>query len=134
MFLSQEPKAKTLTIQERPITTSYVDYSHRLFSLIGTLLIDINSNGWVKKNANLLISENRTRCLLGLDLQPDLGIMTKPLQPPNTVSKIAKSEEEIESTISKKSKERFIKDMKIRLSRSKNHKVNTLFKSPLIPI
>ena len=45
MLLSKNPRAKILTIQERPITTSYVHYNHRSLFLFGKLLIDINSNG-----------------------------------------------------------------------------------------
>ena len=84
-----------------------------------------------------LISENRTRCLLGLDIQPDLGIVTTQLKPPKNAIYAISEEQENESDESTFWKNKFTKkynDVFHRLGRSKNHKVFTSNKSPLIPI
>ena len=70
------PSAKVFSKQERPIDTVYVDYNRKRIELMGTLIVDVSSLGWHVKSAKFLISENRTRCLLGLDLQPQLGVRT----------------------------------------------------------
>ena len=104
---------------------------------MGILEIDIYSNGWKLQGAKFLISENRTRCLLGLHIQPELGIVTTQLKlPKNSVNAISE-EQENESAESNFWKNKFTKkynDVFHRLGRSKNHKVFTSFKSPLIPI
>ena len=48
---------------------------------MGTLIVDVSSLGWHVKSARFFISENRTRCLLGLDLQPQLGVRTTHVRP-----------------------------------------------------
>ena len=86
------------------------------------------------KNLNI---QNTTRCLLGLELQPNLGIVTRQTKTPNTVTAIVESEEEFEWTTSKKWKEQFVRryeDVFTRLCRSTNHKIYTLFISPILPI
>ena len=59
-----------------PIDISYVDYNHKPMELFGALVTDISSLGWKVKSAKFLISENRTRCLLDLDLQDATGVKT----------------------------------------------------------
>ena len=59
------PSAKVFSEQERPIDTVYVDYNRERIELMGTLIVDVSSLGWHVKSAKFLISENRTRCLLG---------------------------------------------------------------------
>ena len=83
-------------LDKNPLTTTYVDYNHKPIKLFGTLEIDIYSNGWKIEGAKFLISENRTRCLLGLDIQPELGIVTTQLKPSkvavNTISEVPEGE------------------------------------------
>ena len=60
------PSAVKLSEKESPIDTVYVDYNRKRIELMGTLVVYMSSLGWTVKSANFLISENRTRCLLGL--------------------------------------------------------------------
>ena len=58
------------------------------------LEIDIYSNGWKLTGAKLLNSEKRTRCLLGLDIQSELGIVTtQPKPPKNSINAISEEQE-----------------------------------------
>ena len=70
------PSAKVFGEQECPIETVYVDYNRKRIELMGTLIVDVSSLGWHVKSVKFLISENRTRCLLGLDLHSQLGVRT----------------------------------------------------------
>ena len=75
-LLQKDPNAKIISLDKNPLSTTYVDYNHKPIKLFGILEIDIYSNGWRLQGAKFLISENRTRCLSGLNIQPDLGIVT----------------------------------------------------------
>ena len=93
-LLQKDPNAKIISLDKNPLSTTYVDYNHKPIKLFGILEIDIYSNGWRLQGAKLLISENRTRCLLGLDIQPDLGIVTSQLKPPkNSINAISEEQE-----------------------------------------
>ena len=68
-------------------------------------MINIHINGLVAEKAHFFISENRKRCLLGLDIQPKRGIVTTQVK--TTSSQIeeneaAKSEESEELQFWKK--------------------------------
>ena len=80
-ILKTVPSAKVFTVQESPIDTLYVDYNRKRIELMGTLILDVSSLGWHVKSAKFLLSENRTLCLLGLDLQPHLGVRTMQVRP-----------------------------------------------------
>ena len=136
-LLQKDPNARIISLDKNPLSTTYVDYNHKPIKLFGILEIDIYSNGWKLQGAKILISENRTRCLLGLDIQPDLGIVTTQLKPPKNAIYAISEEQENESDESTFWKNKFTKkynDVFHRLGRSKNHKVFNSFKSPLIPI
>ena len=75
------PSAKVFSKLESPIDTVFVDYDRKKIELMGTLIVDVSSLGWHVKSAKFLISENRTRCLLGLDLQSQLGVRTTQVRP-----------------------------------------------------
>ena len=136
-LLQKDPNAKIISLDKNPLSTTYVDYNHKPIKLFGILEIDIYSNGWRLQGAKFLFSENRTSSLLGLDIQPDLGIVTTQLKPSiNSINAISE-EQENESAESTFWRNKFTKkynDVFHRLGRSKNHKVFTSFKSPLIPI
>ena len=48
--------------------------------LLGSIQIPISSSGWRVANAQFLLSEIRSRNLLGLDLQEQLGVVTRQLK------------------------------------------------------
>ena len=136
-LLAKDPNTKTISLDNNPLTTTYVDYNRKPIKFFGILEIDIYSDGWKLEGAKFSISENRTRCLLGLDTQPELGIVTTQLKPPKISVKTISEEHEDESAESIFWKNTFVKkhnDVFQRLGRSKNPKVFTLFKSLLIPI
>ena len=85
--------AVVINEKERPIDTVYVDYSRKRIDLFGTLIVDLSSLGRNVKSAKFLISENRACCLLGLDLQSQLGVRTMQVRSPRPlVSKISQSD------------------------------------------
>ena len=99
----------------------------------GTLVTNISSLGWKVENAKFLVTENRTRCLLGLDLQSSLGICTvqERYQPIMEISAATLSED------SQTRKEHFTSkyaNVFSRLGRSKNHRVHSVLMDPLLPI
>ena len=137
LLLKKDKSAKVLSLDEHTIKTKYVDHNHRLIKLFGSLVINIHINGLIAEKAHFFISENRTRCLLGLDIQPKRGIVTTQVK--TTISQIeeneaAKSEESEELQFWKKKFMQKNNDTLNRLRRSKNHKVSTLFTSPLVLI
>ena len=89
------------------------------------------SSGWRVANAQFLISENRTRNLLGLDLQEKLGIVTTQLKAKTIQSVDYSSSDPISeywrSFFAKKYAHVFS-----RLGRSKSPKEYTNFKFPLV--
>ena len=129
------PSAKVFGIQERPIDTVYVDYNRKRIDLMGTLILDVSSLGWHFKSAKFLISENRTRCLLGLDSQPQLGVRTTQVRPERSlVSEVSLSNLNVASESSKTHFHQKFHRVFFRVGRAKNHKVFSTFKSLLVPI
>ena len=129
------PSAKVFSEQERPIDIVYVDYNRKRIELMGTLIADVSSLGWHVKSAKFLVSENRTRCLLGLDLQPQLGVRTTQVRPERSLvgevsqSNLNETSESGKSHFHQKFHRVFSRD-----GRAKNHQVFSTFKSPLVPI
>ena len=127
--------AKVFSIQERPIDTVYVDYNRKKIDLMGILILDVSSLGWHVKSAKFLISENRTRCLLGLDLQPQLGVITTQVRPERSlVAEVSLSNLNVTSESWKTHFHQKFYRVFSRVGRAKNHKVFSTFKSPLVPI
>ena len=129
------PSAKVFSIQERPIDTVYVDYNMKRIDLMGTMILDVSSLGWHVKSAKFLISENRTRCLLGLDLQPQLGVRTTQVRPERSlVGEVSLSNLNVTSESWKTHFHQKFHRVFSRGGRAKNYKVFSTFKSPLVPI
>ena len=74
VLLKSGASVKLLSTSELPIDTHYVDYNRRTIKLFGTLIADVFSLGSQTNSAKFLVSENRTRCLLNVDLQSSLGV------------------------------------------------------------
>ena len=92
----------------------------------------MSSSGWKVEEAHFLVSENRTRNLLGLDLQYQLGVVTTQL----TAEFVHMLEDKSQNPISEYWGSLFASKYAhvfSRLGRSKNHKVYTNFKFPLVP-
>ena len=134
-ILKTVPSAKVFTVQESPIDTVYVDYNRKRIELMGTLVLDVSSLGWHVKSAKFLISENRTRCLLGLDLQPHLGVKTTQVRPERPlVGEVSQSNLNVTSESWKTHFYQKFHRVFTRVGKAKNHKVFSTFKSPLVPI
>ena len=100
---------------------------------MGAVKAKIRSAGWEVPDATFLITERRTRCILGLDLQNKVGITTTQTPAPKIKSRF-------DIMLWEQSgpwKEKFYEDFKPlfdRKGRSVHHVVNTTFKYPLCPI
>ena len=57
-------------------TAQFVDYNKQPSNILGAVTTTNRSAGWDVVGASFLITERRTRCLLGLDLQSKVGIHT----------------------------------------------------------
>ena len=109
-----------------------VNYNKKPICLLGSICIPISSSGWKVKEACFLVSEKRTRNFLDLDLQDQLGVVTTQLR----VEPVQQLEVKVEDPISDYWSSFFAKKYAhvfSRLGRSKNHKVYTKFKFPLVP-
>ena len=58
------------------LTAHFVDYNKQPINILGSITTTIRSAGWEVVGASFLITERRTRCILGLDLQSKVGIHT----------------------------------------------------------
>ena len=111
--------------------THYVKYNRKTIKLFGTLKIEVSSLGWQINSAKLLVSENCTRCLLGLDLQSSLGAQITQTRP-TPINEISSS-----PTDSAKRRNYFMNKFKkifTRQGRSKNHRVQSVLMDSLVPI
>ena len=127
------PNVKFKDVGRYPLSFTYVDYNKKPIKLFGSLEIPITSKGWKIDNACFLVSENRTRNLLGLNLHENLGTETVQRRPAEV--SLAEEEKELDPT-SQFWRDHFVKrypSVISRLGRSKNHKVFTNFKDPLVP-
>ena len=110
-----------------PIGTHYVVYKRKTINIFGTLIAVVSSLGWKTNSTKILISENHTRYLLGLDLQIFLSVQTTrtrsiPIRETSSPSKwrIFLIEN--------------FKDTFTRQGRSKKHRVHSVFKGHLVPV
>ena len=58
------------------LLAQFVDYNKHPILVLGALKADIRSAGWEVKRISFLLTEIRTRCMLGLDLHSNIGIHT----------------------------------------------------------
>ena len=133
ILMRRLPNVKFKDIARYPVGVTYVDYNKNPIKLFGSLKIPITSKGWKIENACFLVSENRTRNLLGLNLHEQLGIETVQRGPAEV--SFAEDVQDLDPT-SQFWKEHFVKrysNVFSRLGRSKNYEVFTNFKNPLIP-
>ena len=100
--------------------------------LLGSVCLPISSSGWKVEEACFLVSENRTRNLLGLDLQDQLGVVTTQLRAEHFQQLEVKDQDPTSDYWSSFFAKKYAHVFN-RLGRSKNHKVFTNFKYPLVP-
>ena len=129
------PSAVVLSEKECPIDTVSVDYNRKRIELMGTLVVDVSSLlGWSVKSAKFLISENSTRCLLGLYLQSQLGFPTTQITPSRTlVGEVSQSDINETSECRRSHFQKKYQQVFSRIGRAKSHQVFSTFKSPFLP-
>ena len=132
VLLRQNPRSRFINAHNMSDHISYVDYNKNSIKIFGSLTIPVSSGGWKNDHATFLVSENKIKCLLGLDLQGSLGIDTVQRNPPqvNTVQNV------VENSTSELIKSHFVKKFPLlftRLGRSKSHQVHATSMEPLIP-
>ena len=115
------------------LTTKFVEYNKQPINILGAITTNIRLAGWEVVGASFLITERRTRCILGLDLQSKVGI--------HTTQKLAPKEKTRSDVLlceqSEGWKNKFYSKFKNLFDRqgcSKNHVVSTKFKYPLCPL
>ena len=75
--LLADPEARASMSDPDPqLQSRFVDYNKNFIKIVGVLTADISSDGWKVQGARFLVVEKK-RCLLGLDLQPKIGIETR---------------------------------------------------------
>ena len=80
ILLQRNPSIKFPDIARHHIDTLNFNDNKCPMRLCGLVRILISSNGWKLEDADFLISENRTRNLLCLDLHEKLGAVTNQLK------------------------------------------------------
>ena len=132
LTLQRNPSFQFRDITRYPIDTLYVNYNKKPIRLLGSVCLPISSSGCKVEEACFLVSENRTRNLLGLDLQDQLGVVTTQLRAEHVQQLEVKDQDRTSdywsSFFAKKYAHVFC-----RLGRSKNHKVFANFKYSLVP-
>ena len=58
------------------LTAQFVDFNKQPINILGAITTTIRLAGWEVVGASFLITERRTRCILGLDLQSKVGTYT----------------------------------------------------------
>ena len=128
ILMRRLPNVKLKDVGRYPLSVTYVDYNKKPNKLFGSLEIPIMSKGWKIDKACFLVSKKRTRNLL-----EKLGNETVQRRPAEV--SLAEEVQELDPT-SQFWRDHFVKRYHngfSRLGRSKNHKVFTNFKDPLVP-
>ena len=115
------------------LTAQFVDYNKQPINILGAITTTIRSTGWEVVGASFLITERRTRCILGLDLQSKVGIQTTQKLAPKDKTRFDLLLCEESEGWKNKFYTKF-KDLFDRQGCSKNHVVSTKFKYPLCPL
>ena len=63
-------------VEKLNLPAQFVDYNKKPIAILGAVKAKLRSTGWEIPDATFLITERRTRCILGLDLQNKVGITT----------------------------------------------------------
>ena len=109
------------------LPAQFVDYNRQPIVILGALKANTRSAGWEIHNVTFLITERRTRCILGLDLKNKVGIIS-------TLEPAPKEKSRFDVLLCEQSeewKEKFhakFKNLFDRQGRSIHHVVNTTFK------
>ena len=74
--MDKSSKVRFIPSEKLNLHTKFVDYNKQPISVLGALKTNLRSAGWEVKGVTFLVTERKTRCIIGLDLQGQLGIVT----------------------------------------------------------
>ena len=129
-ILESSKNTRFISRENLNLTTKFVDYNKQPINLLGAITTTIRSAGWEVVGASFLITERRTRCILGLDLQSKVGIHTTQKLAPKEKTRFDVLLYEQSEAWENKFYSKF-KNLFGRQGCSKNHVVSTKFKYPL---
>ena len=117
--------SKFIPAEKLNLSAQFVHNNKRPILILGALKANLRSAGWEVHGAQLLVTEKRMRCIVGLDLQGKLGIHTTQKPAPTRRSRfdvlLCEQTEGWKQKFGNKGE-------------SKNHTVSTKFNNPLCPI
>ena len=131
--MDKSSKVRFTPSEKLNLHTNFVDYNKQPISVLGHLKTNLRSAGWEVKGATFLVTERKTRCIMELDLQGQVGLVTTKKPAPKELT----SFDVLLCEQSEGWKEKFFikfKNLFERLGFSKNHIVSSKFKHPLCPI
>ena len=70
------------------LQTKFVDYNKQPISTLGALKTNLRSAGWEVKAATFLVSERKTRYIMGLDMQGQVGVVTTQKSAPKELTSL----------------------------------------------
>ena len=68
--------ARCIPAKKLTLATQFVDYNKQPIYVLGALKINLRSAGWEVKGAKFLVTERKTGCIMGMDLQGQVVIST----------------------------------------------------------
>ena len=74
--LDGSTSSKFIPAEKLNLSAQFVDYNKLPILTIGALKANLRSAGWEVHGAQLLVTERRMRCIVGLDIHGKLGIHT----------------------------------------------------------
>ena len=126
-------KARFIPSDKLNLVIQFVDYNKQPICVLGAVKTNLRSAGWEVKGATFLVTERRTRCIMGFDLQGQVGIATTQKPAPKELSRF----EVIMCKQSEGWKNKFfnkLSNLFVRQGISKKSQVSSKFKYPLRPI
>ena len=132
-IIDRSRKPKLILAEKLNLAAQFVDYNKQPILISGALKTDRRSAGWEVKGANFLVTERRTRWILGLDLRCQVGISTIQRPAPRGLSRfgvlLCVQSEGLEIKFLQQ-----FKDLFNRQEISENHIKSSEFKQFLCPI
>ena len=132
-MIDKSNKARFIPSDKLNLATQLVDYNKQLICVLGALKTGLRSTGWEVKGATFLMTERKTRCIMGWDLQGQVGITTTQKPAPRELSRF----HVLMCEQSEGWKNKFfdkLRDLFDRQGISKNHILSSKFKYSLRPI
>ena len=132
-IMDKSSKVRFIPSGKLNLQTKFVDYNKQPISILGALKTNLRSAGWEVKGATFLVSERKTRCIMGQDLQGQVGIVTTQKPAPKEVTRF----DVLMCEQSEGWREKFFTKFKNLFDRqgiSKNFIVSSKFKYPICPI